>query len=102
MNPPENFHKIINRKRYSTATATLLTGNDFWDGHNFERSGTNTWLYKTPNGAYFKLTLTQWQGAQDTLEPISMEEAILLYEGSLTEHRVSYQEAFPNVTVEEA
>ena len=99
---PEHMTRIVNRKRYDTATATLLAGNDFWDGNNFERSGRNTFLYKTPKGAYFEVNLTQWQGEQDTLLPITKEEAIDLFENHLSEQRVSYKEAFPDVNIQDA
>ncbi len=102
MHPPENFTRIVDRKRYSTKTATLIASDEYWDGHNFERSGRNTFLYCTPNGAYFTVALSQWQGEQDSLEPITQEEAIALYEGRLSEHEVSYAEAFPGVKVENA
>jgi hypothetical protein len=102
MHPNDDFSKIINRKRYSVATATLLAGDDFWDGHNYERSGRQCYLYRTPNGAYFEVNLTCWQGEQDTLLPIDQSEAIELYEGDLTEHRLSYQEAFSGVEVVDA
>ncbi len=102
MKPPENFTRIVDRKRYSVKTATLLAGDDYWDGHNFERHGRNTFLYRTPGGAYFTVMLTQWQGEQNTLEPVTLEEAISLYEGSLSEHEVSYAEAFPGVEVKDA
>ena len=75
MKPPEKFTRIVGRKRYSVATATLIAGNDYWDGHNFERSGRNTWLYRTPNGAYFTVTRTQWEGESAHLEPVTLEEA---------------------------
>jgi len=102
MKPPTDFVQIIDRKRYSTETATLLAGDDYWDGHNFERSGRNTFLYRTPKGAYFVVGLSQWQGERDTLEVITQDEAIELFEGSLTENRVYYQEAFPGVEVVDA
>lgn len=102
MNAPENLERIINRKKYSTKTATLIADDVYWDGNNFERHGRNTFLYRTPNGAYFTVTLTQWQGERDTLEPITQEDAIELFEGSLTEHYVEYAEAFPGVEVKEA
>lgn len=102
MKPPTNFTKIIDRKRYSVATAALLASNAYWDGHNFERSGRNEFLYRTPNGNYFTINLSQWQGEQDTLTPISQDEAIDLFEKSLTEHDVSYDEAFPGVEVQDA
>ena len=102
MKPPEKFSKIIDRKKYSVTTAALLAGDDYWDGHNFERSGRNEFLYRTPNGAYFTVNLTQWQGERDILTPVTQDEAIELFEGSLTEHRVNYTEAFPGVDVQDA
>jgi hypothetical protein len=102
MKAPENFTRIIDRKKYSTATATLIADDVYWDGHNMERHGRNTFLYRTPNGVFFTVTLTQWQGERDTLTPITQGEAIELYEGSLSEHYVEYGEAFPDVKVEDA
>jgi len=102
MRPPENFTRIVNKKRYSTATATLIAGDDYWDGHNFERSGTQTFLYRTPRGNYFVVSLTQWMGRQDTLTPCSLEEAIYYYENDLTEHYTDYEEAFPDVEIVDA
>jgi hypothetical protein len=102
MKPPENMTRIVDQKRYSTKTATLIASDDYWDGHNFERRGRNEFLYRTTNGAYFTVNLTQWQGERDTLTPVTQEEAIALYETSLTEHAVSYAEAFPGVEVIDA
>lgn len=101
MKPPENMTRIVDRVRYSTATAELIAGDDYWDGHNFERSGTNRFLYRTPRGRYFTVSLTQWRGGQDTLTPVSLDEAIEEYERHLTEHYVEYAAAFPDVVVEE-
>ena len=53
-------------------------------------------------GNYFYVVLTQWQGEQDTLNPCTLEEAIDLFERTLSEHAVPYAEAFPGVTVAEA
>jgi len=102
MKAPTNWTEIVDRKRYSTKTATLIASDAYWDGHNFERSGRNTFLYRTPKGNYFTVSLTQWQGEQNTLIPCTQDEAIELYEGSLTEHDVLYEDAFPGVTVEDA
>ena len=102
MRAPERFTRIIGRRRYNVSTATLLAADDYWDGHNFERSGRNTFLYRTPNGAYFTITLTKWQGEQNGLEPVTEGEAIDLFEGNLTEHAVRYAEAFRDVKVEDA
>jgi len=102
MNAPEDMTQIIGRRRYSTATATLLADDAWWDGSNFERSGRNTFLYRTPKGAYFTVTLSQWQGERDRLEPCDVEDAVALYEGPLAQHHVEYGDAFPEVTVEDA
>lgn len=101
MNVPENMERIVNGKKYSVKNATLLASDCYWDGSNFERGGRNTYLYRTPNGAYFTVNLTMWQGERDTLEPISQGEAIELFE-SLPEQEVNYAEAFPGVKVEDA
>lgn len=102
MHPSDNFTRIVGKKRYSTKTATLIASDAYWDGSNWERHGRNTFLYRTPKGAFFTVALTQWQGEQDTLSPITQDEAIELYEGALTEHELSYAEAFPSVMVEDA
>jgi hypothetical protein len=102
MHPPKNFSRIVNRQRYSVETATLIASDEYWDGHNFERNGRNTFLYRTPNGSYFTVTLSQWQGEKDTLTPISKEEAIALYENELPEHAAEYADAFPDVDVTDA
>lgn len=102
MKPPAKLMKIVERKRYDTATATLIAHDAYWDGHNFERHGRNTFLYMTPKGSYFTVHLTQWQGERDNLIPVTQDEAIELYESSLTEHEVDYATAFPDVQVEEA
>jgi hypothetical protein len=101
MKPPKDMTAIIDRKRYSTTTATLLAGDDYWDGRNYERSGRNTFLYRTPRGNYFAVYLSRWQGEADSIEPLSQDEAISLFEG-MREQRVAFEEAFPDVKVEEA
>lgn len=99
MKVPEKFEQIINSQRYNVADATLLASDEYWDGSNFERQGRNRFLYVTETGAYFTVSMTQWPGEQDALEPVSMASAIELYEGPLPEHEVEYEEAFPDVEV---
>jgi hypothetical protein len=99
---PDDMQRVVDGIRYRVATATLLADDQYWDGHNHERRGRNCFLYRTPKGRYFVVTLTMWQGEQDTLEPIDEQEARRLYEGSLTEHAVSWEEAFPDAEIEEA
>jgi len=102
MNAPTTFERIIDGKRYSVEAATLLADDAYWDGRNHERYGRNQFLYRTPNGNYFTVTLSQWQGEFDQLEPVDQDDARGLYEGPLTEHHVDYADAFPDVVVEDA
>ena len=102
MNAPTKFMRIIGRKKYDVATATLIAHDCYWDGHNFERSGRNCFLYCTPKGAYFTVNLTQWQGESDTLTPICESDAIDLYKIALREHAVDYDTEFADVEIEEA
>lgn len=102
MHPSDDMEEIIGRKKYSVKTATLIASDEYWDGHNFEHGGRNQFLYRTPNGAYFTVHLTQWQGERHSLTPVTQAEAIELYENSLPEHEVEYDEAFPDVKVEDA
>jgi hypothetical protein len=94
--------RIVGRMRYSTETAALLADDCYWDGNTFERHGRNTFLLRTPRGNYFTVTRTMWQDEQDSLQPVSLEEAIELYEGPLTNHAVDFEQAFPDVEVQDA
>ena len=96
-----SMSKVIDGKRYSTETATLLASDEYWDGRNYERSGRNTFLLRTPHGRYFTSTISQWQGECDELVPIDEIEAIKLYE-DLEKHACEYEAAFPDQKVEEA
>jgi hypothetical protein len=99
---PLSTIEVHDGKRYNTDTATLLAGNDYWDGHNFERGGTNCFLFSTPKGAYFSQHRSQWEGSNDgALEPLTQAQAIDLFE-DLREKRVPFEEAFPGATVEDA
>ncbi len=95
------MQRVIDGLRYDTEKAVLLAHDVYWDGHNFERNGRNTWLYRTPNGRYFQVVGTLWQGERDTLTPLGPEEARRLYE-QLPEHEVDYEDAFPDISVADA
>ena len=99
---PEPMNKTINKTEYDTDKATLVAGDDHFDGNNFERQGRNTFLYRTPKGKYFFVTQTQWQGETDAIEPATLDEAIQFYESCwIQQQRVMYADAFPTVKVEE-
>ena len=63
------MEQIINGLKYDTEKAARVASNEYWDGHNWDRDGRNTYLYKTPNGRK-------------------------QYYEDLPEHEMSYAEAF--------
>jgi hypothetical protein len=87
------MRQIVGGIEYDTHTATLVTSDRYWDGHNWERRGRNIYLYKTRNGNFFLYHRTQWQGESDRLEPISIEEAKVWFE-QLPEYEMGFKEAF--------
>jgi hypothetical protein len=91
---------IIDGKLYNTETATEVASDHYWDGHNWERHGRNTFLYKTKKGNFFLCHKTLWQGERGSIEQVSDGEAKVHYE-SLPEHALEYAEAF-GVEPEEA
>lgn len=98
---PIRMKKVIGGIRYDTEKATIIAHDCYWDGHNWERDGTNTFLYKTAKNRYFVVYQTLWQGQRDTLKPLTVDEAVYHYE-QLPEKEVPYEEAFPMIKVEEA
>ena len=92
--------KIINGKVYNTETAIEIASDEYWDGSNRSRHGRNTYLYKTNKGNFFIFNKTNWQGELDSIEPISKEQSMDLFE-QLEEHEIEYEEAF-GVKPEEA
>jgi hypothetical protein len=95
--------RVVDGLRYNTDTATLIASDAYWDGHNYERRGTNVFLLRTPKGRYFTQTRSQWQGADDgAIEPVSQDEAINFYTLELREHEMPFEDAFPDAEVEEA
>ena len=101
MDAPISMTEVIFGLRYSVETATLLADDVYWDGRNMERSGRNCFLYHTPNGRYFSVTVSMWQGERQTLTPLTLDEATELWR-QLPERHVKFDEAFPGVDVEEA
>lgn len=69
------MQQIIDGVRYDTEKATLVASDRYWDGHNLERRGRNTYLYKSPKGRWFALHTTQWQGERDYIEPLDEDAA---------------------------
>jgi len=75
---PFKMKEVIGGIKYDTEKAEIIADDCYWDGHNWERNGRNTFLYKTQNGRYFVVRQTLWQGERDQLEPLTIDEAIIL------------------------
>lgn len=73
------MERIIDGKRYSTDTAALVAADT--------RVG-DTYLYKTPKGAFFI-----WETIGDTLTPCTEAEAKNQY-GKMPEYVMPYADAF--------
>jgi len=98
---PIEIERVIDGLRYNTLTSEIIADDNYWDGNNYERHGRNTFLYKTPNNRYFVLHLTMWQGERDSLEPLTLVEAQALWE-QLPEQHIDFEQAFPDIEVENA
>ena len=50
--------QIVNGLQYDTEAAALVASDRWWDGHNWDRDGRNTYLYRTKAGRVelFRLT----------------------------------------------
>lgn len=96
-----DFNEVIGGKRYRTETAEVIASDVYWDGHNWERRGRNSWLLRTPKGNYFLVNQTCWQGERDSLHPLTRDEAIAKWE-ELPEKEMDFAEAFPGYEVEDA
>lgn len=98
---PKSLSIIVNGKRYRTDTASLIASDAYWDGRNWERHGRNTFLLKTLKGNFFAQYQSKRRGEHDYIKPLSIDEAIQLYE-QLPEKVAEFADAFPGVHVEDA
>lgn len=87
------MQKIIGGKLYDTDTAHEVASNRYWDGKNWDRSGRNTYLYKTKKGNFFVHNTTLWQGELDDIKELSLIEAKNYYE-ELSVYAMTWEEAF--------
>lgn len=101
MMPNPSMEATVNKVRYRVGNSTLLAHDSYWDGTGYVRGGRNVFLYRSPNGRYFAVRLTQWEGERDRIEPLDVEAAYALYE-RLPEKELPVEEAFPRLVIEEA
>ncbi len=98
---PENIIWVKAGKQYRTDTATLVAHDAYWNGHQFEQSGRNTFLFRTPNGNFFAQYQTLLPGEIDKITPLETSEALQLYQ-SLRKKEVPFRVVFPHIRAEEA
>jgi len=73
---PGKMKAVIGGVRYDTEKAQIIAHDCYWDGHNMERNGRNTYLYKTPNGRYFAVHLTLWQGREIDAQGVTYDSEV--------------------------
>lgn len=98
---PANMAWIVAGKRYRTDRATLVAHDAYWNGHNYEQGGRNTFLFKTPNGNFFAQHQTLLQGETDKIRPLETNQAVALYQ-SLRKKEVPFRVVFPFIKAEDA
>jgi hypothetical protein len=90
MQDPGTLTKIVNRKRYSVTSATMLASSD--------TTGRTVYLYRTPTGSLFFAHITIWQDEKDTIVPTNYTEALHFYENAQVQH-INFALAFPLVEI---
>jgi hypothetical protein len=91
---PSKMTEFIERKKYSTETATLIASDEYWMVEQSKGRGAIRFYTARPTAAISPSNRFQWQGERDIPDPITQAEAIALFEDPLTEHQVKYSEAF--------
>jgi len=92
---------VIAGKRYRTDKSTLLAHDAYWNNHNWEQNGRNTFLFRTRNGHFFAQNQSVLPGEGDSIKALTTDQAIDLYH-SLMEKEVPFVIAFPCIPVKEA
>ncbi|MFP3880479.1 MAG: hypothetical protein ACLFVA_05955 [Dehalococcoidia bacterium] len=98
---PVNMTWIVAGKRYRTDRATLIAHDAYWNGHNYEQGGRNTFLFRTPKGNFFAQYQTLLQGESNKITPLDTSQAIALYQ-SLRKKEVPFRIVFPLAKAEDA
>ena len=89
-----DIRQIIAGKTYNTKTATLICSNEYWDGSNFERGGSNIHMYKSPKGKFFFGHSSMWEGSRPYIELVNESGAKEFYEACSSCQDVEYKTAF--------
>jgi hypothetical protein len=96
--------EIVRGIRYQVADAALIAHDGKYDivtGDCDRPPGCAMFLFRGINGHFFTLRLTDWQDETDTIEPCSIGDAMTIYR-DLKEKVLTWEEAFPEVKVQEA
>jgi hypothetical protein len=96
MKSPNDWEADIQGKHYTTKNSILLAQGDDRYRRKHETIDRNISLYRSPEGEFFKVTLSKSQSDRNKLEILEPVEALKLF-GSLTERYVDLEDAFPNI-----
>jgi len=95
---PRIMREIIDGVRYDTEKAQMIAKGFYLEDYIWEYCARKIYLYKTPNGRYFAMYLTQRPGEIDHLTPLPLDVAMSCYEW-LPEHVIPFKEAFPTIGI---
>lgn len=90
--------RIVEGVRYDTEKAYLLASDEFGEGEGKRHIYL---LRAVQSGRFFQVTTSPWEWEADTLVPLTVDQAIRLYE-ALPEAEILFEEAFPEVQLVEA
>jgi len=98
---PKSMSKIFGLWRYDTDKSELIASDAYHDGNNWERGGTNTFLFRTPTGRYLMQYLTTRPDETDFIQPLYLDDALTLW-FELDKKYVEFEVAFPKVEIKDA
>jgi len=87
------MRNLINGKIYDTEKSDVVATNDYSDGTNRYNCGRTSTLYRTKKGRFFTHYQTCWQGDQNSIEPVSSQEAQEIY-ANMYDQKMTIEEAF--------
>lgn len=94
--------RVVEGIRYDTEKSYLLAHDQAWNGTGHDRTGRNTFLFRSLQaGLFFQVLITAWEWERDKLIPLTRDQALRLYE-ALPVKEMSFEEAFPEVQLVEA
>ncbi len=98
---PSPMIRVYDKLIWDTTKAEIVASNAYFDGKNYEREGTNTFLMRTQNGRFFLQFNNANDGNKSYLKPLSDDEAMTLFH-ELEVKEKKFNELWEGVTLKDA